>query len=183
MQELLNDKQVARAVSRLYQQVSKSLPREVKLAVVGMRSRGDLLADRLAERLKADRPGQSIERGVLDITFYRDDLSRRKGMPLVRATQINFDLDDRLVLLVDDVLATGRSIRAALGALADFGRPSAIRLAVLIDRGGRELPIAPDFVGDKLDVPAQDVVQVCLLEADGKDAVLLLPAAKPGKKK
>ena len=182
MKKLLSAEQVKDALDRLHTAVLAELPQDKRIGVIGIRTRGEVLARRLVERLKADRKKLQVDFGVLDITFYRDDLSRRKGMPLVRATQINFDLDDKLVLLVDDVLATGRSIRAALGALADFGRPSAIRLAVLIDRGGRELPIAPDFVGARADAPAQDIVQVCLRETDGKDAVLLIPS-KPRKKK
>jgi pyrimidine operon attenuation protein/uracil phosphoribosyltransferase len=111
---------------------------------------------------------------VLDITFYRDDLSLRKGMPLVRATEIDFELDGKVVLLVDDVLQSGRSIRAALDAIADFGRPQAVRLAVLIDRGGRELPIAADFVGACVKVPPDARVQVHVKELDGDDGAFLV---------
>jgi pyrimidine operon attenuation protein/uracil phosphoribosyltransferase len=113
--------------------------------------------------------------GVLDITFYRDDLSRLRGAPMVRATEIDFDLDDAWVLLVDDVLQTGRSVRAALDALHDFGRPKAIRLAVLIDRGGRDLPIAADFIGQKLTAPADSRIQVKLKENDGEEGVYIIP--------
>ncbi len=175
MQKLLNEHEVQRAFDELAKTIMAKLPSDVPLAIIGIRSRGDVLADRLVERLKAKRPKQPLFRGVLDITFYRDDLSKRKGMPLVRSTQIDFDLDDKLVLLVDDVLATGRSTRAALDALADFGRPQAIRLAVLIDRGGRELPIAADFVGAKLSVPDEASIQLCLSEVDKEDAVYLVP--------
>jgi len=116
----------------------------------------------------------SVDHGVLDITFYRDDLSRLRGAPLVRATEIDFDLDDAWVLLIDDVLQTGRSIRAALDALHDFGRPKAIRLAVLIDRGGRELPIAADFVGHRLLAEPDQRVQVKLKENDGEEGVYIV---------
>jgi pyrimidine operon attenuation protein/uracil phosphoribosyltransferase len=182
MERLLTAQQVDRALSKLYRLIAQHVPADAPLAVIGMRSRGDVLAERLLARLKADRPDQKIHRGVLDITFYRDDLSMRKGMPLVRATQIDFDLDDKLVLLVDDVLATGRSIRAALDALTDFGRPRAIRLAVLLDRGGRELPIAADFVGAAVEAPPRASVQVCLKEVDGEDAVYLVES-KPSRGK
>jgi pyrimidine operon attenuation protein / uracil phosphoribosyltransferase len=175
MQKLLNEQEVQRAFEELTKAIEATLPSDVPLAIIGIRSRGDVLADRLVERLHVKRPKQEIFRGVLDITFYRDDLSMRKGMPLVRSTQIEFDLDDKLVLLVDDVLATGRSTRAALDALADFGRPRAIRLAVLIDRGGRELPIAADFVGKKLSVSDEDSIQLCLQEVDKEEAVYLVP--------
>jgi pyrimidine operon attenuation protein/uracil phosphoribosyltransferase len=173
MEELLNQEQVQRALDDLYQAVASHLPAKAPLAIIGIRTRGEIIAQRLGARL-AERFGGQIDHGVLDITFYRDDLARRKGAPLVRATEIDFDLDDKLVLLVDDVLHTGRSVRAAIAAIMDFGRPRAIRLAVLIDRGGRELPIAADFVGRRLDVPDALRVQVNLTEADGKDAVFLI---------
>ena len=168
MEQLLTDQQVEEALDKLYQAILPQLPSETRIAIVGIRTRGETLAQRLVDRLAGDRPGLAIEHGVLDITFYRDDLSRRRGAPLVRATEINFDLDDTWVLLVDDVLATGRSVRAALDALHDFGRPKAIRLAVLIDRGGHELPIAADFVGMKVQAPADCRVQVKLKESDGE---------------
>ncbi len=173
MEELLNQEQVQKALDDLYKAVASHLPPDAPLAIIGIRTRGEVLAQRLFERL-AKKLGKNIERGVLDVTFYRDDLSRRKGAPLVKATQIDFELDDRLVLLVDDVLHTGRSVRAAMDAIMDFGRPRAIRLAVLIDRGGRELPIAADFVGKRLDVPDNIRVQVNMKECDGKDAVYLV---------
>ena len=132
------------------------------------------MAARLVERLAKDKPKLHVNHGVLDITFYRDDLSRRRGAPLVRATEIDFDLDDTWLLLVDDVLATGRSVRAALDALADFGRPKVVRLAVLVDRGGRELPIAADFVGRALKAPAGHRVQVRLKEIDGEEGVFIV---------
>ena len=168
MKRLLTAQQVAGALDRLYQLVSSALPRRDPLAVIGIRTRGETLARRIVERLRADRK-TPIEYGVLDITFYRDDLALRRGVPLVRATEINFNLDDAWVLLIDDVLQTGRSIRAALDALHDFGRPSVIRLGVLIDRGGRQLPICADFVGKKATAPAGQRIQVKLEENDGQE--------------
>jgi len=139
--------------------------------VVGIRTRGETLAERLTDVLRK-RGFKNIGRGVLDITLYRDDLSEVGPKPMVRPTEINFDVDAKPLLLVDDVLFTGRSVRAALDALADFGRPSAIRLAVLVDRGGRELPIQPDFVGLELkDVPRDHRVNVFLSEVDGRDEI------------
>ena len=173
MERLRSAEQVHEAIDRLFDLVDSQLPPKAALAVIGIRTRGEILARRLVELLREKRD-QLIEYGVLDITFYRDDLSLRKGMPLVRATEIDFDLAGKVVLLVDDVLMTGRSVRAAMDALVDFGRPRAIRLAVLVDRGGRELPIAADFVGERLDVDPTARIQVHLTERDGDDGVFLV---------
>jgi len=181
MKRLLTAQQVTRALSRLHKLVDTQLPTDPPLAVIGIRTRGETLARRIVESLRARRT-QPIDFGVLDITFYRDDLSLRKGMPLVRATEIDFDLDGKVVLLVDDVLATGRSVRAAMDALVDFGRPKAIRLAVLVDRGGRELPIAADFVGKALEAADNARVQVHLEEHDGDDGVFLVQTPNRRKK-
>ncbi len=177
MKKLLSAAQVEVAVNRLYKAVVKQLPPDTPIAVVGIRTRGETLASRLVQRLQLDQPDRRIEHGILDITFYRDDLSRQRGAPMVRATEIDFDLDDTWTLLVDDVIESGRSIRAALDALHDFGRPRLVRLAVLIDRGRRELPIAPDFVGEKVEAPADCRVQVRLKENDGKEGVYIITKA------
>ena len=169
----LTGKELEGALDRLYASIVAALPRKMRIAVVGIRTRGETLGRRIVERLAKDH-GIDVEFGVLDITFYRDDLSRRRGAPLVRATEIDFDLDGTWVLLVDDVLQTGRSIRAALDAIHDFGRPDTVRLAVLIDRGGRELPISADFVGQKIDAPPGCRVQVKLKENDGEEGVRIL---------
>ena len=174
MKRILSDKQVEVALNAMYRRIAASIPDQGPVAVIGIRTRGQTLADRIVQRLREARPGVKIDTGVLDITFYRDDLSRAPA-PLVRATEIGFGLDDAWVLLVDDVLQTGRSIRAALDALADFGRPRVIRLAVLIDRGGRELPIAADFVGRKLKAPDTMRVQLRLRENDGQEGVFITP--------
>ncbi|MBS3733860.1 MAG: bifunctional pyr operon transcriptional regulator/uracil phosphoribosyltransferase PyrR [Phycisphaerae bacterium] len=174
MEQTLTANQVREAIDRLYEQVLAHVPDDVPVAVIGVRTRGETLAGRIVERLEADRADLPVRYGVLDITFYRDDLSRRRGVPLVRATEIDFDLDDTWVLLVDDVLQTGRSVRAALDALADFGRPRVVRLAALIDRGGRELPIAADFVGRRVDAPDGARVQVRFQETDGTEGVFIL---------
>ncbi|MFW6133257.1 MAG: bifunctional pyr operon transcriptional regulator/uracil phosphoribosyltransferase PyrR [Planctomycetota bacterium] len=175
MEQKLTAKQVREAIDRLYGQVLDHLPNDAAVAVIGIRTRGETLAGRIVSRLEADRPDRTVRYGVLDITFYRDDLSRRRGAPLVRATEIDFDLDDTWVLLVDDVLQTGRSVRAALDALADFGRPRIVRLVALVDRGGRELPIAADFVGERVDAAPGSRVQVRLEETDGTEGVFILP--------
>jgi pyrimidine operon attenuation protein / uracil phosphoribosyltransferase len=166
---------VQRAVEHLAAKIAAAFDRNQPLVVVGIRTRGHTLADRLAVLLANDSFGH-IGRGVLDITLYRDDLSEIGPRPMVRPTHLQTEIDGRPLLLVDDVLFTGRSIRAALDALSDFGRPSAIRLAVLVDRGGRELPIQADFVGLTLsDVPPEHRVNVRLSETDGKDEILVEP--------
>lgn len=142
------------------------------LVLLGIRSRGLPLAERLGALLEKTLQ-KPVPVGALDITLYRDDLTEKVGTPLVRPTEIPFPLKDRTVVLVDDVLYTGRTIRAALDALLDFGRPKAVRLAVLVDRGGRELPIQADFVGLKVDVGPGQRVSVHVKELDGEDAVLL----------
>jgi pyrimidine operon attenuation protein/uracil phosphoribosyltransferase len=174
MKRILTARQVQRALDRLYECVLPELPDGGRVAVIGIRTRGETLAGRICERLCGEPTGCEILHGVLDITFYRDDLARRRGAPLVRATEIDFDIDETWMLLVDDVLHTGRSVRAALDALHDFGRPRVIRLAVLIDRGARELPIAADFVGRKLQALPTQRVQVRLKENDGEEGVFIL---------
>jgi len=174
MKQLLDAEHVQQAIDRLYQAALAGLPAKGPIAVVGIRTRGETLAARIVRQLRGDKPKRHIDHGILDITFYRDDLSRRRGAPLVRATEIDFDLDDAWVLLVDDVLQTGRSIRAALDALHDFGRARCIRLGVLIDRGGRELPISADFVGHRLLVEEGQRIQLRLRETDGEEGVFLI---------
>jgi pyrimidine operon attenuation protein/uracil phosphoribosyltransferase len=141
------------------------------LAVIGLRSRGVVLAKRLIELVK--KRGLEVgQQGVLDTTLYRDDLNQVGGQARVQATDIKFNIDDYVVILVDDVIFTGRTTRAALDALTDLGRAKAVRLAVLVDRGERELPIQPDYVGLKLGHPVTHV-QVKLMETDGEDTIIL----------
>lgn len=174
MRQLLTSRQVQQALDRLYESVVRQLPTNTRIAVIGIRTRGESLARRLVERLRADHPELTIDIGVLDITFYRDDLAQRQGAPLVRATEIGFDVNGCWLLLVDDVLQTGRSVRAALDAVHDFGRPKVVRLAVLIDRGGREVPIAADFVGRRLRAGGTELIQVKLQETDGKEGAFIV---------
>jgi pyrimidine operon attenuation protein / uracil phosphoribosyltransferase len=145
-----------------------------ELALVGIRTRGVPLARRLARALH-EINGDEVATGALDITLYRDDLMRHPvgPQPVVRRTEIPFSIDDRKILLVDDVLYTGRTIRAALDALIDFGRPRAIQLIVLVDRGHRELPIKADYVGKNLPTSLKQSIQVRLQEIDGADEVVL----------
>jgi pyrimidine operon attenuation protein/uracil phosphoribosyltransferase len=175
MRNQYDEDDLGKFLDHLVSGISSDFPPSNPLNIVGIRTRGETLAARIAATLAA-RGYQAIGRGVLDITLYRDDLSEIGPRPMVRPTQIDIDLDARPLLLVDDVLFTGRSIRAALDALSDFGRPSVIRLAVLVDRGGRELPIQPDYVGIKLpDVPRTHHVQVRLRETDGVDEIEVGP--------
>jgi pyrimidine operon attenuation protein/uracil phosphoribosyltransferase len=177
MQQLLDEKKVGEALDRLYTAVLEQLPADRgRVGVIGIRTRGETIARRFVEHLGRVKPELDIDLGVLDITFYRDDISRRRGFPLVRATEIDFDITDRWLLLIDDVLQTGRSIRAALDALHDFGRPKVIRLGVLIDRGGRELPIAADFIGHRALVEQGRRIQVKLRENDEREGVFLVEA-------
>ena len=166
---------VGRVIGSLVDQVAAAFPAGAPLGIIGIRTRGELLAQRLTSMLKS-RGFSRIERGTLDITLYRDDLSEIGPKPLVRPTAVDFDLAGLPILLVDDVLFTGRSIRAALSALGDFGRPAVIRLLVLVDRGGRELPIQGDFVGLRMkDIPSDYRVNVRLKEVDQIDEIVVEP--------
>jgi pyrimidine operon attenuation protein/uracil phosphoribosyltransferase len=148
------------------------------LILVGIQRRGVQLADRIA-RLIEDREGVAALRGALDITLYRDDLQTVGPRPVVGPTDIPGDMDGARVVIVDDVLYTGRTVRAALDELADFGRPARIALAVLVDRGGRELPIHADVVGKRVDLRSDQRVDVLVAELDGRDAVIVVPTGAP----
>jgi pyrimidine operon attenuation protein/uracil phosphoribosyltransferase len=162
--------EIRRAVTRIAHEILERNKGAEGLALVGIAARGDDLARRLAAEI--DRiEGAPPPVGVLDITFYRDDIGIRAEAPEVHETRIDFDINARTVVLVDDVLFTGRTIRSAMDALVDFGRPTAIQLAVLVDRGHRELPIRADFVGKNVPTRRDEQVRVALLELDGEDAV------------
>lgn len=177
-EEVLAAEGLAEALERLAGEIAERFGDAPGLALVGVKRRGDLLARRLSQRL-AERLGRELPVGSLDITLYRDDFDSLSEQPIVGQTEIAFPLEGRTVVLVDDVLFTGRTVRAALDELLDLGRPARIVLAVLIDRGGRELPICADIVGHTLAVEAGDQVQVLLSELDGRDAVLLFRKAGP----
>ncbi len=174
MKVILNSEQIERILEDQARSIISETPPRVEIAVIGIRSRGEILAQRLAEKLSKKRK-KNVLCGALDITLYRDDLnSPRSGSgPQVRTTEICFDINDKLIILYDDVLYTGRSTRAALDALIDLGRPKAIKLAVLVERAGREFPIQADFVGYKADVKPGKSVQVNLVESDGIDQVII----------
>ena len=174
MKVILNSEQIEQILRDMVGRVISEAAGELDIATIGIRSRGEILAQRLSSRL-SEKTGRDIPRGTLDITLYRDDLNSPQGtaQPEVRTTEIGFDIDDKIIILVDDVLYTGRSARAAMDALIDLGRPRAIRLAVLVDRAGREFPIQADYAGIKTDVAPGKLVQVNLVESDGKDEVVI----------
>ena len=174
MPVVMDADRIARTLTRIAHEIVERNRGVEELALVGVRTRGVHLARRLARILK-DITGQDVPNGALDITLYRDDLMRQVvgPQPLVRRTEIPFSIVDRKILLVDDVLYTGRTTRAALDALIDFGRPLGIQLVVLVDRGHRELPIKADYVGKNLPTSAEESVQVCLQESDDRDEVML----------
>ncbi len=175
MSVLMGADDVRRAIARIAHEIVERDGDPTRIALVGIRSRGDLLASRLRTAILANE-GVQLPLGILDITLYRDDLTRVGNAPIVRTTEIGFSVDDRIVVLVDDVLFTGRTIRAAMDALVDYGRPKAIRLAVLVDRGHRELPIRADHVGKNVPTQPRDDVRVHLTEVDGRDEVEIVRA-------
>jgi pyrimidine operon attenuation protein/uracil phosphoribosyltransferase len=172
--QVMDADRMSRALTRIAHEILERNRGLDELALVGIRTRGVPLAKRLARTLQ-EINGDGVPTGALDITLYRDDLMRHAvaPQPLVRRTEIPFSIDDRKILLVDDVLYTGRTIRAALDALIDFGRPRAIQLIVLVDRGHRELPIKADYVGKNLPTSSRQSVQVRVHEVDGVDEVAI----------
>ncbi len=174
MPVVMDADRIGRTLTRIAHEIVERNKGVGNVALVGVRTRGVHIARRLARTLK-EITGDDVPTGALDITLYRDDLMRQAvgPQPLVRRTEIPFSIDNRTILLVDDVLYTGRTVRAALDALIDFGRPGAIQLVVLVDRGHRELPIKADYVGKNLPTAAEQSVQVRLQEADGQDEVVL----------
>ncbi len=182
---LLDDAAIDRTLFRVAHEIIERNPELDEVALVGIHTRGVPLAHRL-RRLIADHAGVEVELGTVDITFHRDDVHVRDGeaprhaQPVVRETQLQFPLEGRTVVLVDDVLYTGRTIRAAIEALFDYGRPSRVQLAVIVDRGHRELPIRPDYVGKNLPTARGERIQVQLVEIDEVDQILLVPSPEEG---
>src|SRR5229473_600726 len=172
-QELMDAERLSRTLARMAHEILERHPDVRGTVLVGVRTRGVPLARRLAARLR-EATGVEPPVGALDITLYRDDLTTVGPQPVLKGTDIPTSIDGRTVVLVDDVLFTGRTVRAALDELIDFGRPARIELAVLVDRGHRELPIRADYVGKTLTTAHEEIVQVLLKEEDGRDGVLLL---------
>jgi pyrimidine operon attenuation protein / uracil phosphoribosyltransferase len=176
---LLDEQAIAKSLGRIAHEIVEGNPELDRVALVGIHTRGVPLAHRL-RRLIDEFTGTELDLGSLDITFYRDDVQVRAGepprhpQPLVRATRLDFPVEGRTVVLVDDVLYTGRTIRAAIDALFDYGRPARVQLACLADRGHRELPIRPDYVGKNLPTSRNERIQVQLVEVDEVDQVLLV---------
>ncbi len=174
MPQVMDADRMSRALTRIAHEILERNRGLDEIALVGIRTRGVPIARRLARSLR-EINGDDVPTGALDITLYRDDLMRNPvgPQPIVRRTEIPFSIDDRKILLVDDVLYTGRTIRAALDALIDFGRPRAIQLVVMVDRGHRELPIKADYVGKNLPTSLRQSIQVRLEEIDGVDEVVI----------
>lgn len=173
MEILYNTDRVNSIICDLRDQITSDIPADTDLAIIGIRSRGEILAQRLGEMLKVSFKETPLG-GTLDITLYRDDLNEPKeNQPTVRSTEIDFDITGKLVLLVDDVLHTGRSVRAAMDALHDLGRPRSVRLAVLVDRGHHEYPICADYIGEKVEVDESQMVRVHFIETDNEDCVII----------
>jgi len=172
MPVVLDAARISRSLARIAHEILERNHAVDELALIGIRTRGVPLAKRIAQSIREINQ-HDVPTGALDITLYRDDLMRTPvgAQPLVRKTEIPFSIDDKRVLLVDDVLYTGRTIRAALDALIEFGRPKAIQLIVLVDRGHRELPIKADYVGKNVPTAPTESVQVHLTEIDGRDEV------------
>lgn len=164
---------IDRALTRMAHEILERNGGSSGLALVGIRSRGVPLARRIAAKVH-EIEGVHVPFGIIDITLYRDDLDTSPEQPEVHGTEIPFDVHDMTVVIVDDVLFTGRTVRAALDALVDFGRPRRVRLAVLVDRGHRELPIRPDHVGKNIPTSLEQSVRVRLQESDGRDEVVLI---------
>jgi len=173
---VMSKDEISQAIKRLAREIADKNEGGKDLAIVGVQTRGVFIAKRIIDELKnaGGYKGGEIPLGVIDITLYRDDVSSMETPPQVKETDIPFDLTGKKIVLVDDVLYTGRSIRAALDELMDFGRPENIQLAVLVDRGLRELPIEPNFTGKKMDTSKRELISVELEEVDGADRVVLM---------
>lgn len=170
---ILEADDIKRAITRIAHEILEKNKGTENLALVGIRTRGVTLARRIQDKI-AEIENTQLDLGILDITLYRDDLGAGKQNPVLKDTEISFPISGKQIILCDDVLFTGRTIRAAIDALMDFGRPASVQLAVLIDRGHRELPIRPDFVGKNIPTSKNMKVQVMLHETDGEDRVLII---------
>ena len=171
--QIMDKDQMERSLQRVAHEIIEQNRGLEKIRLVGIRSRGVPLAERLSSYLKLIS-NQEVPVGILDITLYRDDLSTISHQPVIKGSAIDFDIEDAVVVLVDDVLYTGRTVRAAIDALMDFGRPKQIQLAVLIDRGHRELPIKADYVGKNVPTSKEEIIKVSLEETDGEDSVKIV---------
>ncbi|NJD22575.1 MAG: bifunctional pyr operon transcriptional regulator/uracil phosphoribosyltransferase PyrR [Melioribacter sp.] len=171
--KIIDEEGLNRTLTRLAHEILEKNKGSKNLVLIGMRTRGEFIAERIKQKIKEiDKSEPSY--GVLDVTLYRDDFRTRLKQPEISVTNITFDVNDRDVILIDDVLYTGRTVRAALDALMDLGRPNTIQLCVLVDRGHRELPIRADFVGKNIPTSINEEVRVRIRETDGEDGVFLV---------
>jgi len=177
--QVMDKDALKRAITRIAHEIVERNKGTEGLVLIGIKRRGVPLADRLAKVIK-DIEGVDVPTGILDITLYRDDLTTVASTPQVHQTQINFDITGKTVVLIDDVLYTGRTIRSALDALIDLGRPACVQLAVVIDRGHKEIPIRADYVGKNIPTSQKEIIRVCLEEipGDGEDRVLIVELEK-----
>jgi len=170
--KIMDKEAIEKSIIRIAHEILEKNKDAAELAIIGIRNRGEFLAQRIAAQIK-NIGGHDVPVGILDITLYRDDLTQIGEQPVIEETIIDFDINGKKIILVDDVLYTGRTIRCALSELIDFGRPSCIQLAVLIDRGHRELPIRADYVGKNVPTSLDEAIEVKLQETDASDEVLL----------
>ena len=168
--QIMDEKAIGRAITRISHEIIEKNKGIENVVLIGIKTRGVPVATRIANKIEAIE-GQRVDAGGMDITLYRDDLSKKQIDPVVNSTKIDFDITDKTVILVDDVLYTGRTVRSALDALMDIGRPKAIQLAVLVDRGHRELPIRADYVGKNVPTSRNEIISVKLMECDKEDSV------------
>lgn len=170
--QLMDEKAIARAITRISHEIIEKNKGIEDIVLVGIKTRGVYIANRIAKKIEAIE-GESINSGEIDITLYRDDLKKINVDPVLNGSNIKFDINDKTVILVDDVLYTGRTVRSALDAIIDLGRPKSIQLAILIDRGHRELPIRADYVGKNIPTSKHEIVSVMLGEVDKVDSVTI----------
>lgn len=168
--KIMDEKAIGRAITRISHEIIERNKGIENVVLIGIKTRGVPVASRIANKIETIE-GQNIQTGEMDITLYRDDLSKKQIDPVVNSTKIDFDITDKTVVLVDDVLYTGRTVRSALNALMDLGRPKSIQLAVLVDRGHRELPIRADYVGKNVPTSKNEIISVKLSECDKEDSV------------
>ncbi len=170
---MLDAQDVQRVIVRIAHEIIEKNHGCKNLALIGMRTRGEYIARRIADKI-AEIENVRVDLGILDVSFYRDDWRMRLKQPVVQTSDIPFDITEKTIVLVDDVLYTGRTVRAALSEIMDFGRPAKVELAVLVDRGHRELPIQPDYTGKQITTSIDEEIRVRLTEVDGADEVLLV---------
>ena len=170
--QLMDEKAIGRAITRISPEIIERNKGIEDVVLVGIKTRGVPIADRIGKKIQQIE-GASVNTGEVDITLYRDDLKKIDVDPVINGSNVQFSIDDKIVILVDDVLYTGRTVRSALDAIIDIGRPKAIQLAVLVDRGHRELPIRADYVGKNVPTSKGEIISVKLSEIDGEDSVTI----------